>query len=264
LDVFDERGVELPVMISATITDRSGRTLSGQTIEAFWASVAHAHPISVGINCALGAEEMRPFLADLAAVAPCYVSSYPNAGLPNAFGDYDETPETTGSLIREFAASGLVNLVGGCCGTTPDHIRSIAEAVEGLPPRRPPESDPTVSVFSGLEPFAIRPDSNFIMVGERTNVTGSKRFANLIKKGDIVTAIEVAMDQVRGGANILDVNMDEGMLDSAAEMTRLLNWIATEPEIARIPIMVDSSKWEVIEAGIKCIQGKGIVNSISL
>jgi 5-methyltetrahydrofolate--homocysteine methyltransferase len=264
LDVFDERDVELPMMISATITDKSGRTLSGQTIEAFWASVAHAKPLFVGINCALGAEEMRPFLADLAAVAPCFVSSYPNAGLPNAFGDYDEGPETTGALVGEFATSGLVNVVGGCCGTTPDHIRAIAEAVEGLPPRQSPEPDPDVTVFSGLEPFAIRPDSNFIMVGERTNVTGSRRFANLIKKGDTVTAIEVAMDQVRGGANILDVNMDEGMLDSAAEMTRLLNWIATEPEIARVPIMVDSSKWEVLEAGIKCIQGKGIVNSISL
>jgi 5-methyltetrahydrofolate--homocysteine methyltransferase len=263
LDVFAETGNEVPVLISATITDKSGRTLSGQTIDAFWTSVAHAKPLSVGINCALGAEEMRPFLADLAAVATCHVSSYPNAGLPNAFGDYDEEPATTGGLVREFATSGLVNLVGGCCGTTPEHIRAIADSVADVSPRLIPEPDGN-SYFSGLERFAIRPDSNFSMIGERTNVTGSRRFANLIKKGDTITATEVALDQVRGGANILDVNMDEGMLDSAEEMTRFLNLIATEPEIARIPIMVDSSKWEVIEAGLKCVQGKGIVNSISL
>jgi 5-methyltetrahydrofolate--homocysteine methyltransferase len=263
-EVFDELGVELPLMISATITDRSGRTLSGQTIDAFWTSVEHAQPISVGINCALGAEEMRPFLAELAAVAPCAVSSYPNAGLPNAFGGYDEDPATTGGLIREFATAGLVNVVGGCCGTTPDHIRAIAEAVADVPPRVAPDPEADATCFSGLERFEIRPDSNFIMIGERTNVTGSRRFANLIKKGDTITATEVALDQVRGGANILDVNMDEGMLESAQEMTRFLNLIATEPDIARIPIMVDSSKWEVLEAGIKCIQGKGVVNSISL
>jgi len=263
LDVFAETGNEVPVLISATITDKSGRTLSGQTIDAFWTSIAHARPLSVGINCALGAEEMRPFLADLASVATCHVSSYPNAGLPNAFGDYDEEPATTGSLIREFATSGLVNLVGGCCGTTPEHIRAIADSVADVNPRAIPEPDGN-SYFSGLERFAIRPDSNFSMIGERTNVTGSRRFANLIKKGDTITATEVALDQVRGGANILDVNMDEGMLDSAEEMTRFLNLIATEPEIARIPIMVDSSKWEVIEAGLKCVQGKGVVNSISL
>jgi 5-methyltetrahydrofolate--homocysteine methyltransferase len=263
LDVFAERAAEVPVLISATITDKSGRTLSGQTIDAFWTSVAHAKPLSVGINCALGAEEMRPFLADLAAVATCFVSSYPNAGLPNAFGDYDEEPATTGGLVREFATSGLVNLVGGCCGTTPEHIRSIAESVADVDPRVVPTPDEN-SYFSGLERFAIRPDSNFTMIGERTNVTGSRRFANLIKKNDTVTATEVALDQVRGGANIIDVNMDEGMLDSAAEMTQFLNLIATEPEIARVPIMVDSSKWEVIEAGLKCVQGKGIVNSISL
>jgi 5-methyltetrahydrofolate--homocysteine methyltransferase len=263
-DVFEEKSVELPVMISVTITDRSGRTLSGQTVEVFWTSVAHAKPLSVGINCALGAREMRPFLADLAAIAPCYVSSYPNAGLPNAFGAYDEEPTATGELIGEFATSGLVNLVGGCCGTTPDHIRAIAEAVAGVKPRVLPEREGHVAYFSGLERFAIRPDSNFIMIGERTNVAGSRRFANLIKKGDAITAAEIALDQVRGGANILDVNMDEGMLDSEQEMTRFLNLIATEPEIARIPIMVDSSRWEVLEAGLKCIQGKGIVNSISL
>ncbi|MFQ5415593.1 MAG: methionine synthase, partial [Myxococcota bacterium] len=263
-DVFEEKGAALPVMISVTITDKSGRTLSGQTVEAFWTSVAHAKPLSVGINCALGAEEMRPFLADLAAVAPCYVSSYPNAGLPNAFGAYDEEPADTGAFIGEFARSGLVNLVGGCCGTTPAHISAIAQAVAGVAPRTLPEADAHAAHFSGLEPFAIRPDSNFIMIGERTNVTGSRRFANLIKKGDVITATDVALDQVRGGANILDVNMDEGMLDSEAEMTRFLNLIATEPEIARIPVMVDSSRWSVIEAGLKCIQGKGIVNSISL
>jgi 5-methyltetrahydrofolate--homocysteine methyltransferase len=263
-EVFEEKDVELPVMISVTITDKSGRTLSGQTIEAFWTSVAHAKPLSVGINCALGASEMRPFLADLAAIAPCYVSSYPNAGLPNAFGAYDEEPAVTSELIREFATGGLVNLVGGCCGTTPDHIRAIADAVANEKPRVLPEREENVAHFSGLERFTIRPDSNFIMIGERTNVTGSRRFANLIKKGDTVTAAEVALDQVRGGANILDVNMDEGMLDSEQEMTTFLNLIATEPEIARIPIMVDSSEWGVIEAGLKCIQGKGVVNSISL
>ncbi len=263
LDVFAETASEVPILISATITDKSGRTLSGQTIDAFWTSVEHADPLSVGINCALGADEMRPFLADLAAVATCHVSSYPNAGLPNAFGDYDEEPATTGRLVGEFATSGLVNLVGGCCGTTPEHIRAIAESVADVSPRAVPEPDGN-SYFSGLERFAIRPDSNFSMIGERTNVTGSRRFANLIKKGDTVTATEVALDQVRSGANILDVNMDEGMLDSAAEMTRFLNLIATEPEIARVPIMVDSSKWEVIEAGLKCVQGKGVVNSISL
>jgi 5-methyltetrahydrofolate--homocysteine methyltransferase len=264
LNVMESRGISLPLMISVTITDRSGRTLSGQTVDAFWTSVAHANPISVGINCALGATEMRPFLAELAAVSPVAVSAYPNAGLPNAFGGYDETPETTASLLREFAESGLVNLVGGCCGTTPQHIRAVADAVRDVAPRALPELDPAVAHFSGLERLSLRPDSNFTMIGERTNVTGSRRFANLIKKHDYTTATEVALDQVRGGANILDVNMDEGMLDSEQEMTTFLNLIATEPEIARIPIMVDSSKWSVIEAGLKCVQGKGFVNSISL
>ncbi len=263
-EVFDSLGIELPTLISVTITDRSGRTLSGQTVEAFWASVQHARPISVGINCALGAREMRPFLADLAAVAPIPVTAYPNAGLPNAFGGYDETPEQTAALLREFAESGLVNGVGGCCGTTDAHIRAIAQAVESVPPRPIPPPDPTITWLSGLEPLALRPDANFLMIGERTNVTGSRRFANLIKAGDYTTAVEVALDQVRGGANILDVNMDEGMLDSEQVMTRFLNLIATEPEIARIPIMVDSSKWSVIEAGLKCVQGRGIANSISL
>ncbi len=263
-DVFDARGIELPVLLSVTITDRSGRTLSGQTVEAFWISVQHAKPLSVGINCALGAHEMRPFLADLAEIAPVPVSAYPNAGLPNAFGGYDETPETTASLLREFAESGLVNLVGGCCGTTDRHIRAIAEAVQDLPPRRVPPREEGLALFSGLEPLALRPESNFTMIGERANVTGSRRFANLIRKGDYATAVEIALDQVRGGANVLDVNMDEAMLDSEREMTTFLNLIATEPEVARIPIMVDSSRWSVIEAGLRCIQGKGIVNSISL
>ncbi len=263
-EVFDSLGIELPILISVTITDRSGRTLSGQTVEAFWASVQHAKPISVGINCALGAREMRPFLADLAAAAPVPVTAYPNAGLPNAFGGYDETPESTAEFLREFAESGLVNGVGGCCGTTDAHIRAVAQAVAGVAPRAVPPPDPEVTWLSGLEPLALRHDANFLMIGERTNVTGSRRFANLIKAGDYTTAVEVALDQVRGGANILDVNMDEGMLDSEQVMTRFLNLIATEPDIARIPIMVDSSKWSVIEAGLKCVQGRGIANSISL
>jgi 5-methyltetrahydrofolate--homocysteine methyltransferase len=264
LDLFDEQSISLPVMISVTITDRSGRTLSGQTVEAFWTSIAHANPISVGINCALGATEMRPFLAELAAVAPVHISAYPNAGLPNAFGGYDEEPETTARLLGEFASSGLVNLVGGCCGTTPDHIRAIAQAVRAVAPRRLPEPEAAVAHFSGLERLSLRPGSIFTVIGERTNVTGSRRFMNLIKSEDYATATEVALDQVRGGANILDVNMDEGMLDSEHVMTTFLNLIATEPEIAVIPVMIDSSKWSVIEAGLKCVQGKGFVNSISL
>ena len=263
-DLFDERGIELPLMISVTITDRSGRTLSGQTIDAFYVSIAHARPLSVGINCALGARDMRPYLADLAGVADCYVSCYPNAGLPNAFGEYDELADQTGALLGEFATSGFVNIVGGCCGTTPDHIRAIVTAVAGVDPRRVPTRATRYSRFSGLETLTVRNDSNFLMVGERTNVTGSKRFARLIKSDDVVAATEVAVDQVRGGANLIDVNVDEAMLDSEQEMTRFLNLIATEPEIARVPVMIDSSKWSVIEAGLKCVQGKAVVNSISL
>jgi len=265
-DVFDEKGIELPLMISVTITDRSGRTLSGQTLDAFYTSIRHASPFSVGLNCALGAREMRPHLAELARIAETYVTCYPNAGLPNAFGEYDELPEETADLLRDFAESGFVNIVGGCCGTTPDHIRALDSAVAGLPPRQG-SGFPIPARFtqlSGLETLTIRPDSNFIMVGERTNVTGSKRFARLVTGGDFTEAAHVAVDQVRGGANILDVNMDEGMLDSEAAMTTFLNLIATEPEIARVPIMVDSSKWSVLEAGLKCVQGKGVVNSISL
>jgi 5-methyltetrahydrofolate--homocysteine methyltransferase len=261
---FAARGRELPVMISVAITDASGRTLSGQTVEAFFRSIAHARPFSVGVNCSLGATDMRPYVAELARICNSWVSSYPNAGLPNAFGEYDEAPDTTGRLVAEFAESGLVNIVGGCCGTTPAHIRAIADRISGIAPRKRSESSDQVTWFSGLEPLAIRPESNFQMIGERTNVTGSRKFRRLIEKGDFQTALDVALEQVRGGANILDVNMDDGMLDSEACMTTFLNLIATEPEIARIPIMIDSSKWSVIEAGLKCVQGKGVVNSISL
>jgi 5-methyltetrahydrofolate--homocysteine methyltransferase len=290
-NVFDATGVRLPLMISVTITDRSGRTLSGQTVDAFYVSIRHAKPFSVGINCALGARDMRPYLAELARLAECYVSAYPNAGLPNAFGEYDEQPHETSTLLRDFATSGSVNILGGCCGTTPEHIKAIAAAVNGVAPRSLPadswivagsqqqesnSQSPTAShespaasrehysQFSGLEVLTIRPDSNFQMIGERTNVTGSARFARLIKGGNFADAVSVAADQVRGGANLIDVNMDEGMLDSEQAMTTFLNYIATEPEIARVPVVVDSSKWSVLEAGLKCIQGKGVVNSISL
>ena len=252
-------------MLSVTITDRSGRTLSGQTIDAFWVSVAHARPFSVGLNCALGAREMRPYLAELARVADTWISCYPNAGLPNAFGEYDEQPEETARLLREFATSGMVNLLGGCCGTTPDHIRAVAAAVAGVTPRQHPAApDQCPAEFSGLERLTIRPDSNFLLIGERTNVTGSRRFARLIREQDYAAAADVALEQVRGGANVVDVNMDEGMLDSAACMSRFLRLIATEPDIARVPLMIDSSRWSVLEAGLQCVQGKGIVNSISL
>ena len=254
---------DVPLMISVTITDRSGRTLSGQTIDAFWLSVAHAHPLTVGVNCALGAAEMRPYLESLARIAPVYTTCHPNAGLPNAFGGYDEQPDTTAKYLREFAESGLANILGGCCGTTGDHVRAIAAAVDGLPPRRLPSTS-SVTAFSGLEPFAITRDTGFVMVGERQNVTGSARFRRLIEAGDYQAAVEIAADQVRSGANMLDVNMDADLLDGPKAMTTFLNLIATEPEIARVPVMVDSSRWEVLEAGLKCLQGKGIVNSISL
>jgi 5-methyltetrahydrofolate--homocysteine methyltransferase len=264
------RGSDVPLMISVTITDRSGRTLSGQTLDAFYTSIEHARPLSVGINCALGAREMRPYMAELARIAGCYVSCYPNAGLPNAFGEYDQLPDETGELLAEFGRSGFLNIVGGCCGTTPAHVAAVARAVAGIAPRPlPPPGGPDTGVgrlthYSGLETVVLRPDSTFQMIGERTNVTGSKRFERLIKARDWAGAAQVALDQVRGGANILDVNMDEGLLDSEACMTTFLNYIATEPEIARLPIMIDSSKWSVLEAGLKCVQGKGIVNSISL
>jgi 5-methyltetrahydrofolate--homocysteine methyltransferase len=269
-EVFEARGSRVPVQISVTITDRSGRTLSGQTVEAFWVSIAHARPYSVGINCALGAREMRPFLADLARVADTRVSCYPNAGLPNAFGQYDEAPSETAALVREFAEAGLVDILGGCCGTTPDHIRAIAEAVAGIRPRsarpaaRPDGPAAAYSRYAGLEVFTIRPDSNFTMIGERTNVSGSARFRRLIRERQYADAAAVALDQVRGGANIIDVNMDEGLLDAEGAMREFLHLIATEPEIARVPVMIDSSKWPVIETGLQAIQGKGLVNSISL
>jgi len=266
-EVFEARGGRVPVMISVTITDKSGRTLSGQTVEAFWASIAHVRPFSVGINCALGAREMRPYLIDLAGVATCFVSCYPNAGLPNAFGQYDEAPEETARLLTAFVAEGLVDVVGGCCGTTPDHIRAIATAVASERPRgrRPgPDGADRQSTYAGLEPFTIRPDSNFTMIGERTNVSGSARFRRLIKDHNYTEAAAVALDQVRGGANLIDVNMDEGLLDAEHEMTEFLHLIATEPEIARVPVMIDSSKWSVLEAGLQAIQGKPVVNSISL
>src|SRR4051812_42498274 len=254
---------DMPRMISVTITDRSGRTLSGQTVEAFWHSVVHAEPFTVGVNCALGAAEIRPYLEALANVAPVPTTCYPNAGLPNAFGGYDERPEITSRYLREFAESGLTNVVGGCCGTTNDHIRAIADAVHGLPPRRLPEPR-RLTAFSGLEPFEIAPDTGFVMIGERQNVTGSAKFRRLIESGDYAAAVEIAREQVDSGANLLDVNMDADLLDGVKAITTFLNLIATEPDIAKVPIMVDSSRWEVIDAGLRCIQGKGVVNSISL
>jgi 5-methyltetrahydrofolate--homocysteine methyltransferase len=262
-ELFDERGASVPIMISGTITDLSGRMLSGQTPEAFWISVRHAAPFSIGLNCALGAKEMRAHIADLARVADTLVCAYPNAGLPNEFGLYDESPEFMASLLEEFAQAGLVNIVGGCCGTTPAHIRAIAEAVRGKPPRQPPEA-PRELRLSGLEPFALTANIPFVNVGERTNVTGSARFRKLVTGGDYPAALAVARDQVENGAQVIDVNMDEGLLDSVEAMTIFLNLVAAEPDIARVPVMVDSSKFKVIEAGLKCLQGKAIVNSISL
>ena len=261
--VFDELGVRLPLIVSGTITDASGRTLSGQTTEAFWNSIRHAQPLAVGLNCALGATQLRPYVQELARVADTHVGAYPNAGLPNAFGEYDETPQETAAILEEFATSGFLNIVGGCCGTTPEHIRLIRKAVEKLPPRRraalPPECR-----LSGLEPLNIGADTLFVNVGERTNVTGSAKFRKLIEANDYPAALDVARQQVASGAQAIDINMDEGMLDSEAAMVRFLHLIAAEPDIARVPVMLDSSKWTVIEAGLKCVQGKSIVNSISL
>jgi 5-methyltetrahydrofolate--homocysteine methyltransferase len=256
-------GRSIPVMVSGTITDASGRTLSGQTVEAFWHSVRHAPLLTVGFNCALGAAQLRPHLEELARLADTFVSCHPNAGLPNAFGGYDETPAMTAALVREFAEAGFVNVVGGCCGTTPDHIRAIAEAVAGLPPRVPPRPEPHTRL-SGLEALTIRPDSLFVNIGERTNVTGSARFAQLIAAGDYEAALAVARQQVENGAQVIDINMDEAMLDSPAAMERFLRLVAAEPDIAKVPVMVDSSRWEVLETGLRNLQGKGIVNSISL
>ena len=271
-DEFEARGADVPLMISATIADRSGRTLSGQMLDAFYVSIQHARPFSVGLNCAFGAQQMRPYMAELSRFAGEYVTCYPNAGLPNAFGEYDELPEQTAALLRDFADAGFVDILGGCCGTTPAHIRAIREAIDGVTPRRARQPEPGdaradtdhLTHFSGLETLTVRPDSTLIVVGERTNVTGSKRFASMISNQQYVDAAAIALEQVRGGANILDINMDEGMLDSEAAMTTFLNVVAAEPEIARLPFMIDSSKWSVLEAGLQCVQGKAIVNSISM
>ncbi len=263
--LLEERGLtdQVPVMVSGTITDASGRTLSGQTVEAFWNSIRHANLFSVGLNCALGAAQLRPYLDELSGIAEVPVSCHPNAGLPNAFGGYDQTPEAMAALVREFAEAGFLNIVGGCCGTTPAHIRAIAAAVAGRAPRALPTIAP-ICRLSGLEPLNIRPDTLFVNIGERTNVTGSSRFAALIKAGDYEAALNVARQQVENGAQIIDVNMDEGMLDAPAAMERFLRLVAAEPDIAKVPVMVDSSRWEALEAGLQNLQGKGIVNSISL
>ena len=258
-----EAAPHLPLWISVTIVDRSGRTLSGQTVEGFWTAIGHASPLVVGVNCSLGAEEMRPYVAELSQLAGTYTACHPNAGLPNAFGGYDQTPEETARLLADFAGAGLVNIVGGCCGTSPAHTAQIAAAVSGMPPRPLPAAPPRTR-FSGLETFAIGPDTGFVMIGERTNVTGSRRFRRLIESDDHQGAVDVALEQVRGGANLLDVNMDADLLESEQAMTTFLNLIATEPEVARLPVMIDSSRWSVLEAGLKCVQGKGVVNSISL
>ena len=260
---FEAAGTKLPLMISGTITDLSGRTLSGQTTAAFWHSVKHAEPFTIGLNCALGAREMRAHIQELSRISDTLVCAYPNAGLPNEFGLYDESPEATAALVSEFARSGFVNILGGCCGTTPDHIRAIARSIEGLAPREVPEFQPRLTL-AGLEPFALDEAIRFVNVGERTNVTGSARFRKLIKEGNFSAALDVARDQVANGAQVIDINMDEGMLDSEKAMVEFLHLIAAEPDICRVPVMIDSSKWPVIEAGLKCVQGKSIVNSISM
>ena len=264
LDLFEERGEELPLMISMTIVDNSGRNLSGQTVEAFWYSIQHAKPLIVGLNCSLGVEAFRDYVHALSGIADAYISLYPNAGLPNEFGDFDDTPEHMTRFLQEYAEAGLLNLAGGCCGTTPAHIKAFAETIRNIAPRPLPTDLPQYATFSGLEPLVVRPETNFVNVGERTNVTGSRRFARLIKNDDYDAALSVARQQVESGAQIIDVNMDEGLLDSEAAMERFLKLVSAEPDISRVPIMIDSSKWTVIEAGLKCVQGKSIVNSISL
>ena len=262
-EFFEAAGQRVPVMISGTITDRSGRTLTGQTTEAFWNSIRHAKPLFVGLNCALGAHDLRPYVEDLSRIADTFISLHPNAGLPNEFGGYDETPAYMAEVLQDFAKAGFLNMVGGCCGTTPAHIEAIALAVEHLPPRRVPQIPPYCRL-SGLEPLNITPDTGFVNVGERTNVTGSPKFATLIREGKLEAALDIARQQVDNGAQIIDINMDEGMLDSEALMVEFLNRIASDPDISRVPIMLDSSKWSVLEAGMRCLQGKGVVNSISL
>ncbi|HTD64965.1 MAG TPA: methionine synthase, partial [Candidatus Limnocylindria bacterium] len=264
-EVFDARDIKLPLMISGTITDRSGRTLTGQTVEAFWNSVSHAQPLTIGFNCALGPDLLRPHVEEIARLADKFVCIYPNAGLPEPLlpTGFSETPETLAPQIREWAEQGLINIVGGCCGTTPEHIKAIAEAVRGLAPRKVPSVEPYLRL-SGMESFSLTPQTNFVNVGERTNVTGSPKFAKLILGGQYDEALAVAKQQVENGAQIIDINMDEGMLDGVAAMTKFVNLVAAEPDIAKVPIMIDSSKWTVLEAGLRCLQGKGIVNSISL
>ena len=262
-EVINKQNIDIPIFISGTITDASGRTLSGQTVEAFWNSIKHVNPLAVGLNCALGADQIRPWLNELSDIADTYVFVYPNAGLPNELGEYDQSPEDMSEIIKEFANDGLVNMVGGCCGTTPDHIKSIHSVVKSKNPRNIPKVNNYTSL-SGLEPFVIRPESNFINIGERTNVTGSAKFKRLIKEGDFESALSVARDQIQNGAQIIDINMDEGLLDSEKAMEKFLRLVASEPDIAKVPIMIDSSKWSVLEIGLKNIQGKGIVNSISL
>ena len=261
--LLEEKDSKLPILVSGTITDASGRTLSGQTVEAFWHSIRHADLLGVGLNCALGAEQIRPWLSELSNASDINVFVYPNAGLPNEFGEYDQSPDEMASIVKEFADSGLVNLVGGCCGTTPDHIKALVEAVEGKTPRSISKLKP-LTKLSGLEPVIIRPESNFINVGERTNVTGSAKFRRLIKENNFEEALSVAKEQIENGAQIIDVNMDEGLLDSEDAMENFLRLIASEPDISKVPIMVDSSKWTVLETGLKNLQGKGIVNSISM
>ncbi|MCG5547473.1 methionine synthase [Halorhodospira halochloris] len=262
--VCAEIGRRIPVMISGTITDASGRTLSGQTAAAFWNSIRHAQPLSIGLNCALGAEDLRPHLQELSKIADTFISSHPNAGLPNEFGEYDQPPEEMAAIIRSFAEEGLINIIGGCCGTTPDHISAIREAIKEFAPRQPPAPNPDLLRLSGLEPCNIDSNSLFVNIGERANVTGSARFRRLIKEGDYETALDVAREQVENGAQIIDINMDEGMLESKQAMIDFLNLVAAEPDISRVPIMIDSSKWDIIEEGLKRVQGKGLVNSISL
>src|SRR5437879_1092188 len=260
---FEGRGSRLPVIISGTITDASGRTLSGQTAEAFYNSVRHAQPLAIGLNCALGAKELRPYVEELARLAESFTSCHPNAGLPNAFGEYEDTPESMARQLGEWAKSGWINIAGGCCGTTPEHIAAIGQALHGVAPRRPAVRAPALRL-AGLEPLNVDQQSLFVNVGERTNVTGSRAFARLVLAGDYAGALSVARQQVENGAQVIDVNMDEAMLDSEKAMTTFLSLLAVEPDIARVPLMIDSSKWSVIEAGLKCVQGKPIVNSISL
>jgi 5-methyltetrahydrofolate--homocysteine methyltransferase len=262
-NTFEKLGIELPIMISGTITDASGRTLSGQTVEAFWNALAHARPLSIGFNCALGAAQLRPHIEEISRLANTFVSAHPNAGLPNEFGEYDQSAKEMADIVEEFAASGFLNIIGGCCGSTPQHIKAVADAVSKHPPRPIPEV-PVKCRLSGLEAFNFSPDSLFINVGERTNITGSRKFARLIREAQYTEALDIALQQVESGAQIIDINMDEGMLDSRAAMEKFLRMIAGEPDISRVPVMIDSSKWEVLETGLKNIQGKGIVNSISM